>query len=223
MRRELGKQILFTGVDGLGLTLLIGVLAGVSVVAQAQLWLSRLGQSEMLGEVLVTVIVRGIGPIFVGFLVIGRSGTAIATELANMNVLGEVKVLDSQGIDPVPYLVLPRVLAVAVSVLSLSAIFVAISLGSGYLFGSLFGIAPGDPALFADSVARAVAPADVPRFIAMTLLPGLIVGTICCTEGLEAEGSVTEVPQAATRAVVRSIAAMVLVSCVVSILAYLMF
>ena len=82
VRRELAKQILFTGIDALGLTLLIAVLAGISVVAQVQLWLTRLGQSEMLGSILVTVLVREVGPVLVSVLVIGRSGTAIATELA---------------------------------------------------------------------------------------------------------------------------------------------
>ena len=220
-RTQLGRQILFTGVEALGLTLLIAVLAGISVVAQTQLWLSRLGQSAILGEVLVTVIIRGVGPIFVSFLVISRSGTAIATELANMSVLGEVKILDSQGIDPVPYLVMPRVVAMAVSVFCLTVIFVAVSLGTGYILGSLFGIAPADPRLFSDSVFLAITPGDLPGFAAKTLIPGLAMGAICCVEGLEARRSVTEVPRAATRAVVRSIAAAVLISCVISVLAYL--
>jgi len=219
-RHELGKQVLFTGVDALGLTLLIAVLAGISVVLQAQLWLNRIGQSEMLGEVLVTVVVRGIGPIFVCFLVIGRSGTAIATELANMSVMGEVKILDSQGLDPVPYLVMPRVVAMAVSVLSLATVFIAVSLGSGYVFGSLFGIASGDIGLFANGVFMAIEPGDLPALAAKTVIPGIAMGVICCIEGLDAKHSVTEVPQAATKAVVRSIAAVVLISCVVSVVEY---
>ena len=74
VRSLMAKQILFSGVDALGLVLLIAVLAGVSVVAQTQYWLSNLGQSAMLGSILVAVIIREVGPLLVNVLVIARSG-----------------------------------------------------------------------------------------------------------------------------------------------------
>ena len=220
VRAVVGRQILFTGIDALGLILLISLLAGVSVVAQAQLWLSRFGQSEMLGRLLVAIIVGEAGPLLVNLVVIGRSGTAIATELATMRVRREVDVLETQGIDPMVYLVMPRVIGIFVSVFSLTILFILGSFVSGYIFGFFLQVGSGTPARFMDSVFQAMTPGTVASLAAKTLIPGLLTGTICCLEGLSVLGAATEVPQAATRAVVKSMIALLLVSAVASVLTY---
>ena len=220
VRELLVRQILFTAVDALSLIVLIAILSGISIVTQAQVWLSRLGQSEMLGSVLVAVIVREIGPLLVNFVIIGRSGTAVATELAGMKVRRETNILDAQGIDPMIYLVMPRMIGLMISVLCLTLVFSVVSLGSGYLVGLILEVTSGDYQQFVSSVAGAISPADVANFLAKTIIPGLATGAICCIEGLDVQGSITEVPQAATRGVVKSIAAVLIVSAVVSILTY---
>lgn len=221
VRELLVRQILFTGVEALGLVTLIAVLAGISVVTQTQFWLVKFGNSGMLGPLLVAVLIREVGPLLVNFVVIGRSGTAVSTELANMKVHGETDVLDAQGIDSTVYLAMPRVLGITVSVFCLAVIFVVVSCASGYAFGFLLGVTRGDPLYFMDSIAAAVSPRDIANFIAKTLWPGLITGALCCYEGLSVRGSLTEVPQAATRGVVRSLAALLIVSAIISVLTYL--
>ncbi len=74
--------------------------------------------------------------------------------------------------------------------------------------------------VFADAVLKGLRPADLGNLLAKTLLPGLFTAAICILEGLRARYSITEVPQAATRAVVRSIAALFILSAVVSVLTY---
>ncbi len=217
VRTLLARQIVFTGIEALRLTLLVALVAGVAVVAQAQV---LLGQSEMLGPVLVAVIIREIGPLMVNLLVIGRSGTAIATELANMRVRRETDVLDAQGLDPMAYLIMPRVIGMVLSVFCLALVFIAVSLVSGYVFSLLLGVAPTDPEQFTTSVFAAIAPKDVANLFAKTILPGLLIGTICSLEGMTVAGSVTDVPRAATRGVVKSIAAVLVVSAIVSVLTY---
>ncbi len=220
VRVLVAKQILFTGVDAVGLILFIGLLVGLSVVSQAQLWLTRFGQSDVLGPLLVAVLIRGAGPVLVNFIVIGRSGTAIVTELATMRVHGQVRLLDAQGLEPMVYLVMPRLLGVSVSALCLTVLFVVASLVSGYFAGLLLGVGAGTPTMFLESVLRPIRGADVFDFLAKAILPGILTGTICCIEGLSISGAVTEVPQAATRAVVRSIAALLIIFAVVSVLAF---
>lgn len=220
VRAVFGRQILFTGVDALRMAGLVALLTGVSVVLQAQVWLSRFGQSEMTGPLLVAVIIREMGPLLVTFLVIGRSGTAIATELAGMRVRGEVRVLEALGVDPMLYLVMPRVLGVVLSVFGLSVAFVLTSFASGYLIGLLMNVIPRAPMIFLASVLKALTPVDVGNFFVKTLLPPAVMATICCIEGLRVGGSATEVPQAATRAVVRSIAAVLWLSALISVLTY---
>lgn len=220
VRGVFARQLLFTGVEAVRFISLIAVMVGLAVVVQMQLWLGKVGQTALLGPVLVMAIVREMGPLLVNFVVIGRSGTAIAAEMGTMRVNGEVEVLDSQGIDPFIYLVLPRVLGVAVSVFCLTIVFIVVSLLSGYLSGLLLGSKPGPFVLFVDSVFRAVRPADVANLLIKTLVPGMMTGAICCVEGLSASHALTEVPQVTTRSVVRSVGALVVITGVVSVLTY---
>ena len=218
VRDLFSRQILFTGIEALGLILLVALLTGVSIVAQAQLWLARFGQSEMLGPLLVAVIMRAFGPLLVNFIVIGRSGTAMATELAAMRVRGEVDVLEAQGLDAMAYLVMPRVVSMAVSVFCLTVIFIAGANISGYLFARLVGVTQVDAGAFTNSVLGSVTPGVVLGLLANTMVPGTVTAAICCVEGLSVEGAITSVPQAGTRGVVKSIAALIIVSAVAAVL-----
>ncbi len=221
VRNVLARQILFTGYEATRFMSMIAVLVGVAVVVQTQVALAKVGQSGLLGPILVMVIVRELGPLLTNFVVIGRSGTAMTTELANMKVNGEVDVLDAQGLDPFLYLVLPRALGAAISIFCLTVIFIAVSFVSGFLMGLLVGANTGNPELFVRSVFGALTPADVFNLLVKSFVPGLLMGSICCMEGLGVGGAVTEVPQAATRAVVRSTAALFITSALVSLVTYL--
>ncbi|HMP73811.1 MAG TPA: ABC transporter permease [Kiritimatiellia bacterium] len=221
VRNVFARQILFTGYEATRFISLIAVAVGVSIVVQTQVLLGALGQAGLLGPVLVAVLVRELGPLLTNFVVIGRSGTAIATEMANMRVHREIEVLDAQGIDPFLYLVVPRVLGAAVSIFCLTVIFLVVAILTGFFSGLLMGANTGSPLIFLESIIGALRPADVLGFFAKTLLPGLMMGTICCLEGLKIQGALTEVPQASTRAVVKSTIALFVTSAVVSILTYL--
>jgi len=91
---------------------LVAFLTGISVVVQAQVWLGKAGQSAMLGSVLIAVILREVAPLLVNFIVIGRSGTAIAVELANMKSVRRDQGTGGPGaLDALLYLAIPRALA----------------------------------------------------------------------------------------------------------------
>lgn len=220
-RIVLSRQIIFTGYDAIGFIAVVAMLTGISVVVQAQVWMGRLGQSELLGPMLVTVIVREVGPLLVNFIVIGRSATAMAAELAGMKVRREVDVLDAQGLDPLAFLVMPRAISMALCVFGLAMLFIFFSFLSGYLSGAFLQTGPTDPSIFARSVMRGVSPGDFYNVLAKTLLPGLVTGVIAATEGLSVEGVATDIPQAVTRTVTRSTMAVLIISVVISILTYL--
>lgn len=199
---------------------MIALLAGLSIVLQTQVWLFRLGQSAMIGPLLVSIIIREVAPLIINFVVIGRSGTAIASELATMRVAGEIRLLDGMGLDPLTYLVMPRIIGTTVSVFCLTTLFIVIAFVSGYTGGLLAGLNMGEPSVFMDSVFAAIRPADVLNVLAKTFIPGLLTGTICCIEGISVGNAMTEVPQAATRGVMRSVAAMLVILTLVSIITY---
>lgn len=221
VRAVLARQILFTGVEALPFVTMVAVVIGLAVVLQTQVQLSRLGQTALIGPILAAVVVREAGPLLVNFVVIMRSGTAIASELSTMKLTGQLRVLDSQGVDPFPYLAMPRAIGVASAVVALAIYFVALSLASGYVVGLLIG-APIEPwDRFVDEIAAAVLPSDVLNVLAKTWIPGLLTGVICTLEGLDVQAAWTEIPQAATRGVVRSVSALFLVVVIVSLVTYL--
>ena len=88
---------------------------GFVVIGQTVALLSRLGAEDMAGTIMVTVIVRELGPLVTALLVLARIGTATVIELGTARALGEVEALEALGIDPIHYLVMPRVLGLAIS------------------------------------------------------------------------------------------------------------
>jgi phospholipid/cholesterol/gamma-HCH transport system permease protein len=221
MRNVLARQILFTGLEASGFISLIAVIVGVLVVVQAQYWLTRLGQTALIGPILTAVVLRELGPLLTNFVVIARSGTAISTELANMKVHGEVRTLDALGIDPFVYLVVPRVLGVAASTFCLTILFLAVTFIGGFTCMWVIRLGDIDMGLFFGNIIGAVTTTDVYSLLAKSILPGMLTGAICCDEGLGVGAAVTEVPIAAARGVMRSVAALFVMSLLVSVMAYL--
>jgi phospholipid/cholesterol/gamma-HCH transport system permease protein len=221
MRNVLARQILFTGLEATGFVSLIALIVGVLVVVQAQYWLTRLGQTALIGPILTAVVLRELGPLLTNFVVIARSGTAISTELANMKIHGEVRTLDAMGVDPFVYLVIPRVLGVAASTFCLTIVFLAVTFIGGFVCMWIIQLGDIDMGLFFGNIIGAVTVADVFSLLAKSILPGLLTGAICCDEALAVGAAATEVPIAATRGVMRSIGALFVVSLVISVMAYL--
>jgi len=199
-------QVMFTGVQAVSLVSVIGLLIGASIIIQTNMMMPADG--ELIGRVLVAVVLRELAPLITAIVVAGRSGTAIATELGNMKVNSEVLALSSLGIDPVRFVVLPRMLACVVSVVALMIYFTIVSLTAALALGML--TSGSSLSSFQQGVAGSVMPHDLVLFFAKGVGLGTIVGWLSCHFGLGVKSSPTEVPQQASRAVVNS-----LVGCVV--------
>jgi phospholipid/cholesterol/gamma-HCH transport system permease protein len=221
VRRAFVQQVVVIGVESVGLVCGLAVFVGITVVVQLVFWVAEAGQSQMLGPLLVAVVARELSPVLIGIIVIVRSGSAMATELGIMKIGGRVHVLDAQGVSPFLYLVVPRVLAATVSTFCLTIVFILVAFASGYLFGATVGKGSRDLLLFADTVSSAVRHKDVLAILSKSILPALFTSTSCCIGGLSVGGSLTEVPQATQRSLVRSIVGLFVISAVVSYLTYL--
>jgi len=220
VRAVFQRQFFFFGVESVRFIVILAVLVGISVVVQLSVWTGKLGQSQQLGPLLVVVVARELGPLFANFVLIVRGGSAIATELGIMKVGGELRVLEAQGVEPLLFLVMPRVLAMALAAFCLSVIVVFIAFASGYGFSTFFGEGNMNARVFITSALNAAHPFDTIGFLVKCLLPALVTGVICSTEGLGVEGGLTQVPQAVKRALARSLFALFLMSTIVSVLAY---
>jgi phospholipid/cholesterol/gamma-HCH transport system permease protein len=221
VRAELYRQVLSTGIDATGFVIYVACAVGISVVAQVLVGLQLIGQSQALGPLMVTVLIREAVPVLTNLLAIGRNGTALTTELGNMKIAGEVRVLDAQGLDPFIYLVMPRVLSLTASVFCLAVLFVVVSFASGYLSSTVLSPSASDPGTFMHSIIFSVSPVDLINFLIKTVMPALFTGVICCSEGLRVQASFIEVPKATKRALALSVRALFGTVALVSLLTYM--
>jgi phospholipid/cholesterol/gamma-HCH transport system permease protein len=195
-------QIWFTALQAIVLIVALSSILSFLVISQAVRELGRVGASELIGTLMVVAIVRELGPLLTALVVAGRSGTAIAAELATNKVMGEVEALEAMGIEPVQYLVLPRFGGAIVSVFGLIIVFDIVALLAGLVAASTNGMTGGH---YFEIVQRSLSFSDAWLTIVKGLVFGLIVGTVPSFQGLAVRRAATEVPIAASQAVVTSI------------------
>ncbi|MBI3450745.1 MAG: ABC transporter permease [Acidobacteria bacterium] len=212
------RQVYFTGNQALPLTGLIAFLLGAVVVIQAVTRLSGLGAEGFAGDILVIAVLRELGPLVAAVIVIGRSGTAMAAELATMRLRGEIDDLDTLGIDPVQYLVLPRLAGAVVSLFGLMVFFDLLAVVGGYVALGSQTMTPLRSYL--DSILQAIQPRDLALIPAKAILFGGMIAAFCCYRGLSVEASPTEIPQAATRGVVMSLVGIFVADSILATLVY---
>jgi phospholipid/cholesterol/gamma-HCH transport system permease protein len=208
--RVLVNQIRFTALQATGLVTLLSAILSFLVIAQTTRQLGALAQSA-LGTIMVVAVIRELGPLLTALIVVSRSGTAIAAEMATNRVMGEVTALEAMGIDPYIYLVLPRMLGAIVSVASLMVLFDAVALVSGYV-GANVGRESMSVGRYAEIVLATLSPKDVWLTVAKGVSFGAAVALFCSYQGLSVTRGPTEIPQAVTRGVVQTIVAIFVMS-----------
>jgi phospholipid/cholesterol/gamma-HCH transport system permease protein len=201
------QQVRFTALQAIGIVFIIAGILSFLLISQAVRELGRLGATELIGRLMVVAIVRELGPLVTALLVAGRSGTAIATELATNKVMGEVRALEGMGIDPAHYLVLPRIGGAIVSVFGLIILFDLVSILAGLLAAGASGMTASR---YFEIVLASLDIRDVWLTLIKGLVFGAIVGLVPAYHGLAVRGAPTEVPVAASRAVVTSFIAIFL-------------
>ena len=214
----ISAQIYFTGWQALPLITLLAIAAGGVVIMQSSAQLTFFGNMDFVGNLLVVIIVRELGPLITALVVIARSGTAVASELGNLRVHRELEALESMGIHPLSYIVFPRILGGVLSVLCLAFYFNMIALFGGFLVTSF--VHNMSFAIYTDSLAQALSVHDVTLFLLKNTFSGLIIFAISCYQGLQVKQSSHEVPQVTTKAVVNSIIYVVSFNLLVTTLYY---
>ncbi|MCX7886511.1 MAG: ABC transporter permease [Verrucomicrobiae bacterium] len=213
------EQIWRAGVKLLGMVAFIAAALGLVIVGQTVSLLTRVGATDYIGTVMVTVVMRELGPLLTALLVLARAGTANVVELGTARAMGEVEALESLGIDTVHYLVMPRVIGLAVSVFCLATYLLVITFGSGWLFAFLQDV----PLTVTDYLGRlgeAIRWQDFLLFGLKTALFGGIIAVVTSYHGLARPLRVQDVSVVTTRAVVESVIGCVLLDAVF-IVAYL--
>lgn len=201
IRFVLYRQIYFTGIEAVDKIGVIGALIGMIVITQVT---NLVGLNALLaGKILIWIVVRELGPLLVAIIIIARSATAVATELGSMKVSREVEWLRIMGIDPVNYLLVPRIIGMTLSVFILTFYFQAAAIAGGLAFASVFIELPFFQHL--RGIFAAVSFFEVWFSLVKGLVFGLLISTVSCYQGFSVRSSITEIPQAAIRAVMQSL------------------
>jgi phospholipid/cholesterol/gamma-HCH transport system permease protein len=202
VREVMVRQIKFGGMQGFRLIAIAALILGFGTVAQSAAQLQKLGGVDVLAPLLVGVLVRDLGPLVTVLIVVSRSVSAVASELASMKSNGEIDALKGCGVSPLSYLVVPRMVGGALAIFLLATHFLMISLSAGFIFSRFFVSIPVNK--FFHDILMSVDPIDFLIFVVKTFGLGFIVFGIACYSGLRTRGTSFEIPQATTGAVVRS-------------------
>lgn len=174
-------QVYFIGVKSIFVIVLTGVFTGMVLGLQGYHSLVQFGAEGMLGAAVSLSLVRELGPVLTGIMVIGRAGSSMAAEIGIMRISEQIDALDTMDIDPVRYLVSPRLGAALICFPLLTAIFNVVGILGGYFSGCIIlGINPG---IYMSRVASSITFSDVAGGFMKSLVFAVIVVLVCCFKG----------------------------------------
>jgi phospholipid/cholesterol/gamma-HCH transport system permease protein len=161
---------------------------------------------------------REIGPLITAVIVIGRSGSAITAELGTMKVSEEIEALNVMGINPVKFLVVPRLLAMIIMMPMLTVLGEGVGLFAGWLISVT--TLHLDPVFYVQNSVAAVEQKDLFSGLLKALIFGGVVGTVSCYFGIQVEGGAEGVGKATTESVVTCLTSMLAMDALLTTLIY---
>ncbi len=210
------RQMVRIGVQAFPMTALTSLSIGLTLAMQGAQELSRMGAASYVPNLVAVTILRELGPLLVGVVVIGRSGSAVTAELGTMKVGEEIEALEVMAINPVRFLVVPRFLAMLVMLPVLT------------VFGNYIGMAGGwtichfaldmNTAAYIQRLMEAGDPMDLYSGIVKSFVFAWLIILISCQTGLGVSGGAEGVGQATTSSVVNAILAMLVANAVLTAL-----
>lgn len=210
IRPRIRQEISRAGVALLPMFFFVALALGFLVVGQTVSALAKYGAISYLGTTMVIVVVRELGPLLAAFLVLARVGTAHVIELGTARALGEVEALEALGIDPVHYLIVPRVIGMALGIFSLTVYLIIGALVSGYLFAFLQDV-PLTPGDYFKQIVESLGWLDFALLALKTIAFGFFIAIVTCYHGLAQPLRLEEVSRVAVRAVTQGVIVCVLI------------
>lgn len=174
-------QLYLIGYQSLFVISLIGIFCGMVLGLQGYYTLVQFGSTGLLGSAVSLSLIRELGPVLTAIMLTGRAGSAMAAEIGVMRITDQIDALEVMDINPMAYLVSPRILASLISFPLLTAIFDAIGIFGGYLTGVL--LLDMNEGIYFYKIAHAVTLNDVNGGFVKALVFGLLVSSVCCHQG----------------------------------------
>jgi phospholipid/cholesterol/gamma-HCH transport system permease protein len=196
------RQIHFIGVKSVSVILLTALFTGMVLGLQGYYTLRKFGSEALLGPAVALSLIREMGPVTAALMVTARAGSAIAAEIGIMRISEQIDALTAMAVNPIKYLVVPRVIAGLIAVPLLTAIFDVVGIYGGYLVGvKLLGLSSGT---YFSEMRNAVEMSDITGGFLKSLTFGIIVTWVCTYKGYYTGHGAEGVVKSTTEAVVLS-------------------
>lgn len=213
------QQSVRAGFDSLPLVGLISVLVGMIVAFQLAYQLEKMGATSMVRSLVAITVTRELAPLLTAIIMAGRYGSAITAELGTMKVSQELDALTMMGIDPIAFLVVPRLLALIITLPCLIIFADTIGILGGMIVGvGTLGLGPGG---YLASSLDALQLRDLFTGLVKAVGFGAIIGLVGCQQGLSTLGGAEGVGRSTTTSVVHSIVLIIGADLFVTALFYL--
>ena len=200
--RETIFQIYGIGIQSLPVVLLTGAFIGMVFAAQTYFQFHKVQMDTSTGPAVAIALSRELGPIITSLMIAGRVGAAMAAEIGTMQVTEQVDALRSLAVHPVDYLVVPRMIAISISLPILTAMAIAVGILSGYIVSiEMLGI---DGAYFIHNMYKYTDQNDIYTGLIKVFIFSFLIIFISCHKGLTCVGGAEGVGKSTTEAVVNS-------------------
>jgi phospholipid/cholesterol/gamma-HCH transport system permease protein len=196
------RQMVDIGLHSQVVVIITGCFTGAVFSAQTFFQFNKLGMGSAVGAVVSVSICRELGPVLTGLMVTGRAGAAMSAEIGTMKVTEQIDALRALAVHPVDYLVVPRALAMMISMPLLVAECIAFGIGAGY-FVSIFLLGVNGPYYMANMV-RWTQKRDIIMGLTKAFCFAILIVFISCHKGLNTREGAVGVGKATTQAVVDS-------------------
>ena len=204
----------FIGIGSIFLVSLTAVFVGGVLALQLVDGFRDFGAENQTGAVIGLALAREVGPVFAALMVTSRAGSAMTTELGSMRVTNQIDALVTMAVNPVQYLVVPRLVAGFVMVPVLTMLFNVVGVaGAFFVAVTLLGL---DPGVFMDRLKWLVDWDDLSQGLIKAMVFGVAVTLIACRQGFYAKGGAAGVGRATNRAVVQSAIAILMLDYLVT-------
>jgi phospholipid/cholesterol/gamma-HCH transport system permease protein len=196
------QQMRFIGVSSLFIVVLTGAFTGMVFALQSGRAFAMFGAETLTGATACLVIARELAPVFTALMVTARAGSAMAAQLGTMQVTQQIDALASMAVNPVHYLIVPRVLATILVAPILTAVFNFVgALGTYIVAVKVLEI---NEAIFVEKIRYYVEVSDIVQGLFKSVVFAAILSLVCCYKGYNARGGAAGVGLVTTQAVVIS-------------------
>lgn len=194
------QQAEFIGFGSLFIVFLTGIFTGAVFSLQSIDALQKVGMENMVGSTVMMAVARELAPVLTALMVTGRVGSAMATELGTMRVSEQIDAMEVMAVDPLSYLIVPRMIASIIMVPCLCIIFNFVAgLGAYIVSVEMMHI---DEGAFIDRIKWYVDFSDIAQGLYKSVIFGLMIAVISCYKGFYARGGARGVGIATTQTVV---------------------